>query len=171
MKFPANFVALAGYNQWVNAAIYAAAATLSDAERKRDLGAFFPSLHATLNHNLLGDKIWLGRLAPTISPPYTVNSLREEVHADFAALRAERATIDARIVQWVATFDEMSLEGTFHYHRTNGTPTSFPMLVIVTHFFNHQTHHRGQMTTLLKQLGVEPGELDLLYWPGIKTYE
>ena len=171
MKFPANFVALAGYNQWVNAAIYAAAATLSDAERKRDMGAFFASLHATLNHNLLGDKIWLGRLAPLISPPHAATSLRDEVHADFAALRAERVEIDARIVRWAATLDPQSLDGSLHYLRTDGAEASYPMLVIVTHFFNHQTHHRGQMTTLLKQLGVEPGDLDLFYWPGIKAYD
>ena len=81
MNFPDNFAKLAQYNQWINDVLYDCAARLSDEARKRDIGAFFKSLHGTMNHLLLGDKIWLGRF---VGEPFTATSLRHELYSEFA---------------------------------------------------------------------------------------
>ena len=158
-----NYRLLARYNQWINQRMYVCCAQLPDADRKRDLGAFFKSIHGTLNHNLLGDKVWLGRF---VGEPFKVESLSQELHADFDAMRAERAALDERILAWTAHLTPDWLAADFTYRRANGATISAPGWVLATHFFNHQTHHRGQLTTLLTQLGVDPGDTDLLFVPG-----
>ncbi len=164
MNFPDNFAKLAQYNQWINGVLYDCAARLSDEARKRDIGAFFKSLHGTMNHLLLGDKIWLGRF---VGEPFTATSLRHELHSEFAALRAERCAHDLRILAWAGKLDPAWLSGRFEYRRVNGAVVAADALMIVTHFFNHQAHHRGQMTTILMQLGVDPGDVDLIMMPGL----
>jgi len=158
-----NYRLLARYNQWINQRLYACCAQLPDADRKRDLRAFFKSIHGTLNHNLLGDKVWLGRF---VGAPFKVESLSQELYADFDALRAERAALDERILAWTARLTPDWLAADFTYRRGNGATISAPGWVLASHFFNHQTHHRGQLTTLLTQLGVDPGDTDLLFVPG-----
>ena len=143
--------------------LYVLCAELTDAERKRDRGAFFHSIHGTLNHLLLGDRIWLGRF---VGRPFAVRSLDQELYADFAALRAEREQTDREIDAWAASLTPADLEGTLHYTSlVNPAPRSYPFWVAATHFFNHQTHHRRQLTTLLVQAGVDPGVTDLIWLP------
>jgi len=155
--------ALAAYNRWMNERLYALCAPLSDAERKRDRGAFFRSIHGTLNHLLLGDRIWLGRF---IGGPYGARSLDQELYEDFAELSAERVRTDREVDAWVASLTPAHFAGTLHYTSlVNPAPRSYPFWVAVTHFFNHQTHHRGQLTTLLMQAGVDPGVTDLIWLP------
>ena len=84
---------LAAYNRWMNDRIYAACATLSDEERKRDVGAFFKSIHGTLNHIILGDRVWLGRFTGV---PFSVQSLDQELYAEFAELRSQRHHVHQR---------------------------------------------------------------------------
>ncbi len=154
---------MASYNRWMNDRLYDCCARLSDAERKRDAGAFFKSIHGTLNHLLLGDRLWLGRF---IGKPFAVKSLDEELYSDFAQLRAERTATDSAIVQWVASLSEQSLAGELSYTSVvNPKPRRYPLWFAVTHFFNHQTHHRGQLTTLLMQRGIDPGVTDLIWLP------
>ena len=88
---------MAAYNRWMNEKLYAVCATLPDEERKRDRKSFFPSIHATLNHILLGDRVWFGRF---IGEPFAVKSLNQELYADFAELRAERERVDHEIEKW-----------------------------------------------------------------------
>jgi uncharacterized damage-inducible protein DinB len=156
----------------MNDKLYAAAATLSDAERKRDRRAFFGSVHGTLNHLLLTDRAWLGRftrdpaLATSLDAagqpiPYT-GRLDQELYADFALLRRERARTDAAITTWVASLDAARLTAPLSYRTSKGEPHEHPLWWAVSHFFNHQTHHRGQVTTLLTQLGRDPGVTDLV---------
>ena len=156
------------YNRWMNATIYDACAKLSDAERKRDLGAFFKSIHGTLNHLLLTDTMWLKRFR---SEPLNFVSLDQEVCADFADLRAARLRTDEEIDAFIATLNDARLRENFTY-RTTLAPhvdRTVPIALVFMHMFNHQAHHRGQVTTLLKQLGVDPGITDLPWMPGLDS--
>jgi uncharacterized damage-inducible protein DinB len=156
---------LASYNQWMNERLYALCAELPDAERRRDRGAFFRSIHGTLNHLLLGDRLWLGRFTGV---PFVVARLDQELYADFAELRSEREATDREISRWAASLEPETFAGTLHFTSiVNPAPRSYPFWVALTHFFNHQAHHRGQLTTLLMQAGVDPGVTDLIWLPGL----
>lgn len=156
---------MASYNCWMNEKLYAACTQLSDEQRKRDCGAFFKSIHGTLNHLLLADKIWLGRF---VGQPYAATRLDIELHEDFDALRMDREVEDARILQWAGALTNDVLVGELRYNSVvNPAPRKYEMWVAVTHFFNHQTHHRGQVTTLLSQMGVDVGVTDFLMLPDV----
>ena len=158
-----SYSLMADYNAWMNRKLYQAAAGLPDAERKRDLGAFFKSLHGTLDHILFADLIFLARFTGSAMPE---GDLDGELHDDFEALRAEREATDARILDWIAGLDRAGLGETLTFtSRVDGVTRTLPRWVMVTQMFNHQTHHRGQATTLLKQLGVEPGITDIPWLP------
>jgi uncharacterized damage-inducible protein DinB len=164
--------AFARYNRWMNERLFALCATFSDDERKRDRGAFFRSIHGTLNHLLLTDRAWLWRFTRDAAltesrdaegrPIALTGRLDQEVYADFDLLRRERARTDAGIEAWVATLDGERLTAPIAYSTTRGERCEHPLWWAVTHFFNHQTHHRGQLTTLLCQLGHDPGVTDMI---------
>ena len=156
---------LARYNRWMNGKLYTLCAGLPDAERKQDRHAFFRSIHGTLNHLLLGDRIWLGRF---LGQPFQVQSLAQGLYSDFDELRDERTRTDDEIDAFVAGLTPEKLGATLVY-RTLVDPQerSAPLWVLTTHFFNHQTHHRGQLTTLLSQCGVDPGITDLIWLPDL----
>lgn len=159
--------AMASYNSWMNARLFESCAQLSDEQRKRNAGAFFGSIHGTLNHLLLADRIWMGRFT---GEPYAFSSLRDELYADFAQLRAAREREDARIAAWVRTLDAAALSSQLRYtSAVNPQPRRYPLWFALTHFFNHQTHHRGQITTLLHQQGIDPGVTDLIWLPEFQT--
>jgi uncharacterized damage-inducible protein DinB len=161
---------LADYNAWMNKQIYSAAAQISDADRKAGRGAFFGSIHGTLNHLLLVDRIWTARvhqampryraLATAAAPPFT--SLADEQYADFQLLRQERRRLDTMIIDWVSEVVDAELDREVAYSTSKGVARSFPLGVVMNHLFNHQTHHRGQVTAMLAQAGVSYGETDLL---------
>lgn len=156
---------LARYNAWMNDKLYAACATLSDEERKRDCGAFFRSIHGTLNHLLLADSVWMGRFE---GKPFAFTSLDQELYASFDKLRAQRAELDERIRRWTDGLTDAALGGKLPFTsaitKRSYTPTLWK---IVAHFFNHQTHHRGQLTALLSQARVDYGVTDLFLMPGL----
>lgn len=154
------------YNRWMNDRLYDCCAKLSDEERKRDVGAFFKSIHGTLNHLLLGDRIWLGRF---VGKPFVVKSLDQELFSDFAQLRSERKATDVAISSWVSSLADGDLAGELSYTSVvNPRPRRIALWVAVAHFFNHQTHHRGQLTTLLMQRGIDPGVTDLMWLPELQ---
>ena len=153
----------ARYNAWMNGRIYECCARLPDERRKRDDGAFFRSIHGTLNHLLLGDRVWMGRF---VGPLFAPGSLADELYADFAALREARHAEDERITRWAAALTPEVLSGRLRYTSiVNPQPREMDYAYAVTHFFNHQTHHRGQVTTLLSQAGIDPGATDLMWLP------
>lgn len=164
MELALNHVrAMARYNQWMNSRLYELAATLSDELRKQDMGAFFKSMHATFNHLLLADKIWMGRFT---GEPFAAKALNQELYADFADLRAERERMDQRIVQWADAMTLADWQADLRFTPiTQPVEKVMPMWLVVTHLFNHQTHHRGQITTLFSQLGIDPGVTDLPFMP------
>lgn len=154
---------MASYNQWMNSKLYAACVTLSDEQRRRDVGAFFKSIHGTLNHILLADRIWMGRFTGN---PIHVKALDEELYSDFQELTAAREREDARIIDWIGGLPEEWISGTLSYTGiVSPQVRSYPKWFALVHFFNHQTHHRGQVTTLLSQQGVDFGVTDLLMLP------
>lgn len=169
---------MARYNAWMNGKVYQASSALSDNARKENRGAFFGSLHATLNHILWGDLIWLSRFAVaewdfpaldglSFEPVATMMAHDMEVFADFAALTAEREVIDTAIQDWANTdLTDAILDADLDYwHILRKENVTLPMGLCVSHLFNHQTHHRGQATTLLSQMGVDVGTTDLPAMP------
>jgi uncharacterized damage-inducible protein DinB len=154
---------MAQYNQVMNERIYTVCAKLSDDDRKRDRGAFFGSIHGTLNHLLWGDLAWMTRFTAKELP---VGGPRSELQAEFDALWAARAALDAQIVDWAASLDEHWLRSPFQFYSISyARERRLPAWLLVMHLFNHQTHHRGQLTTLLSQLGVDYGVTDLPFIP------
>lgn len=156
---------MAAYNAWMNERLYQACAKLSDVERKRDVGAFFKSIHGTLNHLLLADLVWMGRF---VRQPFPASTLDQELYASFEELHAARRATDGAIDAWAAALTDEALAGTLHYTpMTNPQPRSTPLALAVMHLFNHQTHHRGQVTALLMQAGIDPGVTDLVAMPSV----
>jgi uncharacterized damage-inducible protein DinB len=150
--------AFAAYNRQMNRQFYIACAQLDEAELRADRGAFFSSIFGTLNHMLLVDRLWFGGFTGN---RVEFGSLREELYAGFDELRAEREKTDADIVAWVETLSDDALTVPFGKHLT------YPLWLTVTHFFNHQTHHRGQVSALLSQCGVDYGVTDMPWVPGV----
>ncbi len=160
-----SYSLMADYNAWMNRKLYGLAAEIADAERKRDLGAFFQSLHGTLNHLLFADLVFLARFTGS---PMPEGGFGAELHDDFGALRAEREAVDARILDWIANLDRANLTEPLTFtSMVDGVTRTLPTWVMVTQMFNHQTHHRGQATTLIKQLGVDPGITDIPWLPAL----
>lgn len=166
-----HYAWMARYNRWMNERLYACAEPLGDAERKRDRGAYFGSIHGTLNHLIVGDKIWLGRFAkagdyPMLDdevlalPDFT--GLDMQLFSDFDAMRQHRETMDAAIVAFAQALTPQAVSQTMRYASTQGVARSHPFWQALSHFFNHQTHHRGQVTALLMQAGIDPGVTDLI---------
>ena len=156
---------LAEYNAWMNGKLYTACAAMSDDERKRDRGAFFRSIHGTLNHLLLADFVWMGRFD---GQPFSFKSLDEELYSSFDELRAARVALDQRINEWARDLTDAALGAKIHFTSAITKRTHSPTLwKVVLHFFNHQTHHRGQITALLSQAGVDYGTTDLFVMPGL----
>jgi uncharacterized damage-inducible protein DinB len=154
------FEMLAAYNAWANERLYAAAARLPDADYRADRGAFFGSLHGTLNHILIGDRIWMHVFTGEGEKPIKLDAI---LHDDLDALRAARRAEDARISVYVASLSEEALSGVVRY-RTIRSPAQITQYLspLMVHFFNHQTHHRGQAHCILTMLCGEAPTLDLV---------
>ncbi|OAP48124.1 DinB family protein [Sinorhizobium americanum] len=152
----------ADYNRWANRLLYAAAAELSDQEYRQDKGAFFGSLHGTLNHLLVADRIWMKRFTKEGDAPTRLDAI---LHDEFSALTAARIAEDERIIAWVDSLDEARLDAHFTY-----SPLSRPgeisqkIAPALAHLFNHQTHHRGQAHAILTALGRPSLTLDLAFF-------
>ena len=157
-----NYQMLAAYNAWANRLLYAAVTKLSDDELHRDTGAFFGSVFATLSHILVADRVWLNRFTGEGPKP---KRLDEKPYASFPELNAARVQEDKRIIDYIDSLTPGQLEASFSY-----TPVTSPELVshklwpALTHFFNHQTHHRGQVHSGLTGMGKPSLSLDLIYF-------
>ena len=166
-----QFRRFAQYNAWFNGRLYDLVSSLSEEERNRDMGAFFRSIHGTLNHILLADRIWLGRISkhphgfrslektPLV---FEFQSLAQVLCESFPELAAQRHETDTAIRSWVTELTPEILESDLSYARSTGQNMVLPFWHVVAHLFNHQTHHRGQVTTLLFQLGHDPGSTDFI---------
>ena len=159
-----HFSMFAQYNRWANERLYEVAAETSDADYRKDLGAFFGSLHGTLNHLLVADRIWMHRFTGE-GPIHT--KLDEIPFDELAALSVARRNEDERIIFYVDTLSEQEIDGTFTYSpMTMLGEVTQPLGPALAHFFNHQTHHRGQAHCLLSEIGGRDfaPPLDLIYF-------
>ena len=153
---------LARYNRWQNGSIYRAASTLPDEARRLPRGAYFGSIHATLNHLLWGDQIWMRRFAGTPKPkaPGIKDSIVE--FEDWEHLKRERIAFDGVIIGWADSLENNWLLGDLSwYSGAAGREITKPRWLLVTHMFNHQTHHRGQGHAMLTAAGAKPDDTDL----------
>ena len=162
---------MADYNRWMNDKVYQAAAGLSSDELRADRKAFFGSIIGTLNHLVVADTIWLKRFARHPAGHPSLESIKhlEDPHAlnqllftELDALQARRTMIDQVIVEWTAELSEADLDTVLAYSNTAGIKADRNFYGLLIHFFNHQTHHRGQATTLLSQAGVDVDSTDFL---------
>jgi uncharacterized damage-inducible protein DinB len=150
---------MAQYNQWMNSRLYAVCANLTDEQLRQDRGAFFKSIYATLNHILYGDLAFMARFTqnPSAAPAFGV-----DLHGNWKSLRAAREELDQSMLAWASSLTTAWLEEILTYtSNIDGKSRSVPKWVLVTHMFNHQTHHRGQVTTLLSQMGLDIGSTDI----------
>lgn len=178
MSLSSHVRLMAHYNQWMNCRLYEACQSLSHEQLTADQGAFFGSILGTLNHLVVADTVWLKRFAmaadasPVLAPmqncpmPTALNSL---LYPDFDALRQRREELDQLLLQLAETLDDVALQRGLAYRNFAGLPFEKSFFSLLMHLFNHQTHHRGQATTLLSQAGVDMGVTDLVAmtpeWP------
>jgi len=155
---------MARYNRWMNANLYTAVAPLGDAKRKANRGLFFGSMHGTLNHLLLVDRMWLARFT---GAPAVAAKLDDELFADFEDLNKAREHTDDDIERWAASLAASPPPERLRYISVSqNTARDVDFAQAIVHFFNHQTHHRGQITAALSQCGVDFGITDLIFMSG-----
>ena len=155
-----HFAMMAAYNRWSNERLYDIAAQLSEADYRADRGAFFKSVHGTLNHILATDRIWMKRFTGEGEAPNRLDAILFEALPE---LREARQREDERIVAYVDSLSEGDLSARIRYRAiTNPNETEQPLASALSHVFNHQTHHRGQVHGLLTGFGLEAPALDLV---------
>ena len=153
-----NFRLLAAYNTLANERLYDACAELADAELRKQRPAFFKSILGTLNHIMVGDRIWLARFE---GEEVASTGLDAILYDDFGQLRGARIFEDTRIEDFAEAIDEAFLERAIEYRNNEGKVFLDPVRLLVAHMFNHQTHHRGQIHDMLTQTDVAPPVLDM----------
>jgi len=173
MITPGHIQLMAQYNRWQNGSIYTAADTLTEAQRQESRGAFWGSIHLTLTHILWADQNWMGRFTgktppwfPDASQPWP-KSPKESVgyRLSWDELKRQRVAFDEVISDWASTVEPSWLEGRLSYVHASGRHFDEPFWKLVTHMFNHQTHHRGQVHCMLTQYGAKPEDTDIPWMP------
>ncbi|MDJ0595636.1 MAG: DinB family protein [Pleurocapsa sp. MO_226.B13] len=171
MSLLSNLQLMSQYNQWMNQKVYQAAEDLGDEQIQQDQKAFFSSIWGTLNHIYVADIIWLRRFArhpqqyqslkdlPELASYTALNAIAAKNLPDLSRLRQE---LDTVIIDWCQELQTRDLEHNLQYKDTKGNPYSKNFGQLIQHFFNHQTHHRGQVSTLISQQGIDLGVTDLL---------
>ncbi len=172
ISFKHHFVLMTGYNARMNKQIYAASSNLTDAQRKQDVRAFFGTIIMTLNHVMVGDLLWLKRFESHPSdfpklkstqafPEFT--GLDQVITENFDLLSEKRTTLDHIIIDWINDdVNEQDFQHPIEYSDTKGIAYKRNFAELLFHFFNHQTHHRGQLSTMLSQFGHDIGITDFL---------
>ena len=157
-----NIALMARFNAWVNKRVYDCVAGLSDADYRKDRKAYFGSIHNTLNHLLVVDRAWTGRIR---SVDRGITSLDQILHDDFAALRAAREAEDAALIELVDGLSDEELQRPVSYRFLGGDGSHANRRdhILIT-LFNHQTHHRGQIHVMLTQQGIDPPPLDVIHF-------
>ena len=155
-----NFRQLAAYNHWANMRLYEAALAMPEEQYRQPTGVFFGSLHGTLNHLVLTDRVWMKRLDGRGEHPNQLNAI---LYEDRQELLRARLAEDARLSNLIASYSEADLTKPLEYKTTSGKPYSQNLQDILLHLFNHQTHHRGHAHACVSIVtGQEPPSLDLL---------
>lgn len=165
MQSLTHYQAMAAYNQWMNRKLYALCESLPDAERKKNVRAPFDSIHGMFNHLLFGDRAWLKRFT---GRDFVNKPLGEIIYEDFEEMRREHLATGEEILKWTRTLSEDWLRAPFTMESAAYKKKwTFPAWLFVTHLFNHQTHHRGQLTAVLWKMGIDFGVTDLPLTEGL----
>jgi uncharacterized damage-inducible protein DinB len=156
---------MARYNKWQNVNLYGVADALTDDERRRERGAFFGSIHKTLSHLLWGDRMWMSRFSdvprPEVGIPESIS-----LYPEWAPLKQARAAFDKTMIDWADRLEPSWLAGDLVWYSGSAKKEmSQPKWLLVTHMFNHGTHHRGQVHCMLTQAGGKPQPTDLPWMP------
>jgi uncharacterized damage-inducible protein DinB len=158
---PAYVRMMAKYNAEMNRRLYGAAANIPDAERRAERGAFWSSIHGTLNHLLWADQQWMSRFDGWDKPAVAQKQSATLIE-DIDALAAERIDADARIGDWAGRVDDAYVSGnTSWFSGAMQRDLTMPTGLLLVHVFNHQTHHRGQAHALITAAGQATGDTDL----------
>lgn len=156
---------MARYNRWQNENLIGVADRLSDEERRSERGAFFGSIHKTFSHLLWADRMWMSRFTDLPKPEVGLAD-SSTLYSDWAAFKRERDAFDDKIIAWARGLSDDRLKTNFTWFSNSvKAEVSKPLWLVVTHFFNHQTHHRGQVHAMLTQAGGKPHETDLFAMP------
>lgn len=155
---------MARHNRWQNDSMYGAANGLSEAERRRDRGSFFKSIHATLSHILWADQIWMSRISDWTAPRTGISG-STTLYDDWPALRSHRAAADQRFITWADHITQAEIDGDLVYYDTSGAEQRRDRGMCLIQVFNHQTHHRGQVHAMLTAAGAQPDDTDLQVMP------
>lgn len=172
MDLKHHFELMALYNQRMNRQVYQAAEKLSADDYNKNLGAFFVSVQGTLNHILVGDLNWLRRFEKHSDSYHSLQqlvgfpvakSLKDILYSDLSQLKSARETLDNIIISWASNdLSNSNLSGKLCYKNAKGEQNTRNFAELIHHLFNHQTHHRGQLSTLFSQLGLDVGGTDFL---------
>ncbi len=154
------------FNRWANLRIQGCVAELSDDDYRAERGAFFGSIHATLNHILAVDRLWSSRV---MGEYHGLKGLDQILHEDFDALQKDRAVMDEHLIRLtgrLAAGMDGGLDREVFYRMIKGGEKFIsPARHILLTLFNHQTHHRGQVHCMLTQAGIkEPPALDVIFY-------
>jgi uncharacterized damage-inducible protein DinB len=161
---------MARYNAWQNVSLYREADALGEVARRQERGAFFSSIHATLSHLIWADKAWMHRFDGTGKP---VGGIRESagLYSDWLVMREDRVRLDAAICDWADRVDENWLAlATTWYSGSQGKDVTRANWLQVAHFFNHQTHHRGQVHAMITAAGGKPDDTDIVFMPNVEAF-
>ncbi len=165
MITPEYVQVMARYNKWQNHSLYSAADTLDDAARQLDRGVFFKSIQATLTHILWGDRLWLSIFDGGDKPDPDIAS-EGKYPSDWHTLKMDRLAADNHFIDWGTRITQADLEGDFTwYSRAVERELIKPKTVCITHIFNHQSHHRGQVHAMLTAAGAKPDDTDVIFIP------
>ena len=157
---------MARYNRWQNENLYETASRLADEERRREREAFFGSIHRTLSHLMWADRLWMSRFCGTQRPQGAISE-SASLYPDWDLLRSQRVGFDAEIMRWAEDLSPDWLAGELTYFsQSSARDIRWSRWMLVSHFFNHQTHHRGQVHCMLTQAGMKPQDTDLTVMPG-----
>lgn len=159
--FKSYFSRMAKYNEWANKRLYSSCALLSLENFHCDRDIAFKSVCGTLNHLLVVDRIWMHRMT---GKGETYTQLGEILDTGLDVLKKKRAEEDIKIIDFIDSMSEADFLGSFEYSNTAGQAFKSTYDEILAHFFNHQTHHRGQIHALLTQFGQDSTPLDLIYF-------
>ena len=166
MITPDYVKAMAAYNQWQNRSIHKAAGNLTETQRRQDCGLFFGSVHKTLSHLMWGDTIWLWRFTGRPAPKGSNVTESVDEFAEWGDLVQARMALDTEIISWSeGVTDEFLASGMSYFSVAVNRQISKSNALLVTHFFNHQTHHRGQVHGVLTGMGQQPDDTDLPFMP------